>query len=700
MAENGILDYQGMNQAIYRGATSNIIVDTQSMSIEIGAGNSSHTSNLHIECDHDANVASIQLNSNVVTEFSRSKKLIKYPRVALTSAAETGSGYEGYIVTRSSQFSSYNAWEAFDENNPVGGNTGAGHGWASTIPGTYSVSTGAETGTVQHHSGSVQGEWIQIQLPESIYLHDFVIESRSETTYGADGYDNGYPKSVVLYGSINGSSWVNIRQFTTGLKTFSEAHTENINETTRTYKYFALVVNSTQVVNNTTQVSHTAIGQIRLFGTPETDPEAHGVDVTIKSIPNVPNTDWLEVYYDGQDYSTMPVTVTDKSGNNRTGTPTGGVGFDTEYKAFTFNKTDNQYLSTSTPMSGNYVHSVSLWFKPNSLTAGSGDALFYVGATSGSSNYKCELFMESDRINYTFGGNQFQTYPTIVNGKWYHITVTYNGNGGQNGREIYLNNVKLEAAHSGSAGNLNLTSNNLDIGRYTPDGSATTSAFDGSIANFRLFNRVLTTDEIYQLYAYQKEYFGHGDLGMTLKAGRLGIGTSEPKAALDVKGDIHGGCPVYFQALYDANLQAQRYDVAPYGTVIPWNTVSEQKGNCFDTSNGLFKAPIDGLYSFGYSVRKRGGTYDDFWTYVQKNGSPLNGTNNSPGRVYVDGGTGVGATSVFASQRFILYLSAGDTVGIIIATVHGLNAQISNSYNSFHGYYIGGGNSSVGNYSY
>ena len=83
----------------------------------------------------------------------------------MTSAAETGSGYEGYIVTRSSQFSSYNAWEAFDENNPKGtGQEGAGAGWASTIPGTYSVSTGAETGSVEHHTGSVQGEWIQIQL--------------------------------------------------------------------------------------------------------------------------------------------------------------------------------------------------------------------------------------------------------------------------------------------------------------------------------------------------------------------------------------------------------------------------------------------------------------------------------------------------------------------------------------------------------
>ena len=187
---------------------------------------------------------------------------------------------------------------------------------------------------------------------------------------------------------------------------------------------------------------------------------------------------------------------------------------------------------------------------------------------------------------------------------------------------------------------------------------------------------------------------------MTLKAGRLGIGTSEPRAALDVRGDIHGGCPAYFQALYSNNLQAQRYDVAPYGTVIPWNTLFEHKGGCFDTSTGLFRAPIDGLYSFGYSVRKRGGNYDDFWTYVQKNGAPLNGTSgNHPGRAYVDSSNS-GPESVFASQKFILDLSAGDTVGIIIATVHGLNAQISNSYNSFHGHYIGRGNGSFGSYSY
>jgi hypothetical protein len=39
------------------------------------------------------------------------------------------------------------------------------------------------------------------------------------------------------------------------------------------------------------------------------------------------------------------------------------------------------------------------------------------------------------------------------------------------------------------------------------------------------------------LYAYQKEYFDVSPDVVTFKGGRLGIGTSEPRAVLDVKGD-------------------------------------------------------------------------------------------------------------------------------------------------------------------
>ena len=551
----GTLDFKSVDTITFVGASSNTVIDTTTGSLGVGVDGNGPTSNLHVVGDalitgnvsdlnivsnvnmlHTSNTAALKLNSNVVTEFPRSKKLIKYPRVALTSAAETGSGYEGYIVTRSSQFSSYNAWEAFDENNPVGGNTGAGHGWASTIPGTYSVSTGAETGTVQHHSGSVQGEWIQIQLPESIYLHDFVIESRSETTYGADGYDHGYPKSVVLYGSINGSSWVKIRQFTTDLKTFSEAHTENINETTHVYKYFALVVNTTQVVNNTTQISHTAIGQIRLFGTPEYDPDANGVDVKVTSYPNVPNTDWLEVYYDAKNYSGSG-DVQDETANNRDAEM--NATFDNgEIKAFNFSGAYTSNVTTSDHGlgTGDVTYTMSYWFKRTAV-AGTYDYVVMLG-DGGVLRSSILMWINNNQLTLDHWNAALRVLEPIVLDQWYHVTAGHSGGNTPNLENdfIYINGKRVTPQITQTAGSFTLAGSKLTLGS---EHNGTTEFLNGSIANFRLFNRALTSDEIWQLYAYQKEYFGHGDLGMTLKAGRLGIGTSEPRAALDVRGDLY-----------------------------------------------------------------------------------------------------------------------------------------------------------------
>ena len=65
----------------------------------------------------------INLNSNVVAEFPRSKKLIKYPRVALTADAQTELGYEGYFVSQDSATlngtSNRQAWAFFDIEGPI-----------------------------------------------------------------------------------------------------------------------------------------------------------------------------------------------------------------------------------------------------------------------------------------------------------------------------------------------------------------------------------------------------------------------------------------------------------------------------------------------------------------------------------------------------------------------------------------------------
>ena len=106
------------------------------------------------------------------------------------------------------------------------------------------------------------------------------------------------------------------------------------------------------------------IGQIELYGVPEYDPEAHGTDVVVKSVPNVPNTDWLEVYYDGQDFSGTPTSITDKSGNNITATAN-NITIDATYNSFEFTQSpkSNIIADNVTFVSGDEPHSIVLWVR-------------------------------------------------------------------------------------------------------------------------------------------------------------------------------------------------------------------------------------------------------------------------------------------------------------------------------------------------
>jgi hypothetical protein len=105
------------------------------------------------------------------------------------------------------------------------------------------------------------------------------------------------------------------------------------------------------------------------------------------------------------------------------------------------------------------------------------------------------------------------------------------------------------------------------------------------MANFRLFNRTLTSDEIWQLYAYQKEYFGHGKLDMTLKSGRLGIGTMEPRAVLDVKGDAKFDGPIAVSGTTVHSFTGQHV-CFPYGDMEQGLVVSANK-NKYVSLNGV-----------------------------------------------------------------------------------------------------------------
>ena len=83
----GTLDFKSVDKVTFVGASSNTVIDTTTGSLGVGVGVGGPTSKLHVvghtrlEGDinmlHTSNTASIKLNSNVVAEFPRSKKLIK-----------------------------------------------------------------------------------------------------------------------------------------------------------------------------------------------------------------------------------------------------------------------------------------------------------------------------------------------------------------------------------------------------------------------------------------------------------------------------------------------------------------------------------------------------------------------------------------------------------------------------------------------
>jgi hypothetical protein len=635
---------------------------------------------------HTANTASIKLNSNVVTEFSRSKKLIKYPRVALTSAAQTGSGQQGYFVTRSTQFNAYNAWAAFDNDNPLDASAAASAGWASAGPSTqadtYSSSTGAATVQAATHPDNLtQGEWIQIQLPDSIYLHDIKIHSRAETNYTDN--TTGFPKNVYLYGK-NSSQWILIKEFTTSSKTLGDAYTEYINYTKDAFTHFVLVVKTIHVSGTTlNQPGWTSIGQIELFGVPEYDPEAHGTDVTVKSVANVPNTDWLEVYYDGQDYTAdtefdQANEVLDKSVNNLHGSQTGGVGFDTGHKAFTFDGT-SQYISTTATGISSPAYTLVTWAKIVRRSDGtySLDSIIALGdwASNGRAiqiGYNTDGSIQANLKGYTSASILSNT---LSDDKWFHIAANFTSGGDIN---LYVDGVLVDTKPGAT---LNIPSNPpLFLGsRANPSGTVENSRLmKGSIANARVFNRALTSDEIYQLYAYQKEYFGHGDLSMTLKAGRLGIGTSEPRGALDVRGDIYGGCPVFFTAYSDyPNGSNFTYTGSTAGTVIVFNNTTVNKGGAYDISNGRCTFPISGYYEVFF----RGGTANatDFHAKIYRNGIAPGSGGWPKGVMRLWDGSGNTYRNAGTIQ-FFYYFTAGEYIDVRLTNNSVFNRD---NYNAF-----------------
>jgi len=708
----GTLDFKSVDKVTFVGASSNTVIDTTTGSLGVGVGVGGPTSNLHvvghtrlegdIDMLHTANTASIKLNSNVVTEFPRSKKLIKYPRVVLTANGLN----QGYTVSGSDDYSSgLTFYGAFTPPTTLSTPSGA---WLAPTSGTtgYSTSTGEYLLSAQLHSGSLTGEYVQIVLPERINPVYFTVQPRPESANNNQGLLSCIKEGEIWASNDSGTTWTamgTIQNFTpTGL--YQEYVVDNFN-VSGYYDTFALIIHK-----NNGQV-FAGVGEWKIFGVPEYDPDAAGVDMKVTSYPNVPNTDWLDIYYDGQDYTSMPTTVDNKTGvSTYDATPINGVGFDATQKAFTFDANSSQYLSSSTPVSGNYIHTISMWFKGTNLTSTGGDTLMWIGDNT--DNKRIEIYIENDLINYNFRTNNVEANTKLENNRWYHLTCTYNGTQGLAGREIYVDGQRLFTTHSGNLADLNITNSTLNVGGYS--GTTTTYMFSGSIANFRFSNRVLTPDEVWQLYSYQKEYFGHGDMGMTLKAGRLGIGTSEPRAALDVMGRLYGPGTIPCFTIHTGDYWGVDYSSWGTTTGTNWNVVYrtplpfiQRTWLEYDTHNvisfvdyptttntgtkTIFTAPMSGFYHFSFNIGFKTNSGNDYVAFMltKNDTEPYNGPNSGVNDYLLGVAQQIDlGMSYHIGSSVNIFLKKGETVVPYSRSVNSLYVSNGGGFN-FSGYFIG-----------
>ena len=482
-------------------------------------------------------------------ELAGDERLQEYPPRDLYQYDTNIEGHGVFCVSASNEYLDGNhpAWEAFGDNA-----TSASSESVWTTNALYSASTGLHTGSAT--TAGIKGEWIQLKTPYKIKISSFNLNSY------IDSASNRQPRDFILLGSNDGNVWEQMKSVTgqtSGYTTVAPVysgplgphHTVN---STKYYSYFRIVVTANQ------GEALVGISRIRFYGTPgPTTLDKGSLSLTRSlDVPRVsrydvdtetPRPEKLVVDFD----TTVNSSPTDISGKGNHGTFYNGAEYSAADKAFDFNNTQGGIRSQTTLFDTSGKHSFAAWMKFDSF--GRWYGLYGIGTNDGSaSNFSiytgtgasdAATYNTGFRLESRSGGRHQDLAWTPVLNKWVHVAVTWDGTGGLNNVNMYIDLVKLERQQLGTyesnpTSSITLpTTQAIRVGADARqfDGAGTGSNFDGQISNPKFYSEVLEFSEIKKLYN-----LGRTGRSMVISDTAVGIG-KVPEAQLDVRGNLRVG---------------------------------------------------------------------------------------------------------------------------------------------------------------
>jgi hypothetical protein len=438
----------------------------------------------------------------------------EFPPRAMTAAETYMEGHGVFKASVSSADNGLGIQNLFDKLGFSGKDDNKYMEWGIS---QYTASTGVYTGSVS--TQGVSGEWLEIEMPYKIKLEYNLLYHRSR-----DGsLDTDYwvlermPRDGAILGSNDGETWTTLQSWTnfdwvTGTSGTGQRQSEYwrnpgklVTNSTTYYKTFRLVFSKLFGANG----DRVNLGEWRLFGTRQGQSTLHDGELKLTknlTVPRIgppldaddtPRRDKLVVEYNTSTNPTENGVVRDTSGRGNDSAFYGNASYNATEKALVFDGADDTIRGTQNIGTGEKILTMAMWVK---RTAAVNDFDYVCTIGDSSTANMAGIIINDNKFVFARYASDIYSSTTITNGQWYHVVGVYRGGDwGTTSVDLYVDGTKETTTHAVSTpGPLNLTSNKITFGDNS--GYSSTSDFDGSISNFKLYDVALTAEEVKRLY--------------------------------------------------------------------------------------------------------------------------------------------------------------------------------------------------------